>query len=773
MMGRGETGDPEKTRRPTASSGTIPTCENPVTRPVIEPGSPWLVEPRTIDLHYPSVFLEPPSANIILRLFMRAPSFSILAVLSCLRYDHGNSRCLLPPRSLLLKRFKFLLAFFPPPPPPQIVPSLEASTCWELFCANEEYSPSPRISRYLVLDNHLWASDTAVHLVIGCSREVSMEQYWNEGAWKTGDRRQNPPTSGSGIVRHDSHFGKFVVNRPGIEPGSPWWEASSLTAWPPEEAANHLYFGLVAESGAQVRTASKNTLCTRRRLRPLRKIRNRQTSNFLVSTPSKDWANIRWRANKRSRASGKSCLAERGNKTQGRALTFSARYILASGFCSGRVLHAGVDWDKGGGARRGRHPRSETNLRHKSFSCTLGDDTSLLPFRGTNGAKASRAPLHRSPENSFPFSVHATREVSVPAEKWLTPKAVLQAPSRTAGFTQFHTLSSIQATNTSLAVVPQSSVIVHISLSSSTLDEVASVKRLPAAGPRQYTFRLRPPPRIVSNSRDASRRAEMPASFTRTFLRRRQTHRNLQQGRGAVTQAWRRASRQPDGRCPLFTSFPETGGGGGRVQEATSLSARERGEVRDWHDRRRDHLPAQTAVQITYIEDGNLAMEEGRWKVQSYSAPNHGRNSRNPFKNPCVFPYEVEGKRGGGVLLQRTVCRRGVEEIACDGRAGGKCRATRAPMSCGVPSRTLGEIRPPGLPDAHGPSSQHIPVHPLNSSASTAGRRRDCDIIQVAAVNYALSCWASDGAASGSAWGRGMVEMSHTPPNWTTHRAPV
>ncbi|KAJ8882931.1 hypothetical protein PR048_014770 [Dryococelus australis] len=30
-----------KTRRPTASSGTIPTCENPVTRPVIEPGSPW------------------------------------------------------------------------------------------------------------------------------------------------------------------------------------------------------------------------------------------------------------------------------------------------------------------------------------------------------------------------------------------------------------------------------------------------------------------------------------------------------------------------------------------------------------------------------------------------------------------------------------------------------------------------------------------------------------------------------------------------------------
>ncbi|KAJ8889570.1 hypothetical protein PR048_009069 [Dryococelus australis] len=32
---------PKKTRRPKASSSTIPTCENPVTRPGIEPASPW------------------------------------------------------------------------------------------------------------------------------------------------------------------------------------------------------------------------------------------------------------------------------------------------------------------------------------------------------------------------------------------------------------------------------------------------------------------------------------------------------------------------------------------------------------------------------------------------------------------------------------------------------------------------------------------------------------------------------------------------------------
>ncbi|KAJ8893618.1 hypothetical protein PR048_006218 [Dryococelus australis] len=39
--GRGRLEFPEKTRRPTASSGTILTCESPMTRPGIEPGSPW------------------------------------------------------------------------------------------------------------------------------------------------------------------------------------------------------------------------------------------------------------------------------------------------------------------------------------------------------------------------------------------------------------------------------------------------------------------------------------------------------------------------------------------------------------------------------------------------------------------------------------------------------------------------------------------------------------------------------------------------------------
>ncbi|KAJ8891902.1 hypothetical protein PR048_004458 [Dryococelus australis] len=43
--------------------------------------------------------------------------------------------------------------------------------------------------------------------------------------------RENPPTNG--IVRHDSHVQKSEVTWPGIEPASPWWEASRLTAQPP------------------------------------------------------------------------------------------------------------------------------------------------------------------------------------------------------------------------------------------------------------------------------------------------------------------------------------------------------------------------------------------------------------------------------------------------------------------------------------------------------------------------------------------------------------
>ncbi|KAJ8897801.1 hypothetical protein PR048_003151 [Dryococelus australis] len=61
--------------------------------------------------------------------------------------------------------------------------------------------------------------------------EASIEQRLNEGAGETIDPREDSPING--IVRHDSHMRKSGVTRPGIEPGSPMWEASSLTTIPP------------------------------------------------------------------------------------------------------------------------------------------------------------------------------------------------------------------------------------------------------------------------------------------------------------------------------------------------------------------------------------------------------------------------------------------------------------------------------------------------------------------------------------------------------------
>ncbi|KAJ8872350.1 hypothetical protein PR048_025954 [Dryococelus australis] len=47
------------------------------------------------------------------------------------------------------------------------------------------------------------------------------------------ERKKNPPTSG--IVWRGSHLRKYpAVTRPGIKPGSLWWEASRLTARPPQ-----------------------------------------------------------------------------------------------------------------------------------------------------------------------------------------------------------------------------------------------------------------------------------------------------------------------------------------------------------------------------------------------------------------------------------------------------------------------------------------------------------------------------------------------------------
>ncbi|KAJ8869232.1 hypothetical protein PR048_030804 [Dryococelus australis] len=193
---------------------------------------------------------------------------------------------------------------------------------------------------------------------------------------------------------------------------------------------------------------------------------------------------------------------------------------------------------------------------------------------------------------------------------------VLQAPSRTVDFTRrFHTLASIQATNTSLAVVPQSPVVVHTSLLSRTLGQTASVKDCQPLG----CGVLRPPPRIFPNSRDASRRAEEPASLTRTFLRRCQTRRNLQQGKGAMTQVRRAEQRDsPTGRCPLFTGFP------GRGRERVGLRLR-RGAA--------ESAPAASRQSWSRNNPTNPTRQPQHDKIRVAVSENQGHSEVSPTKS--------------------------------------------------------------------------------------------------------------------------------------------
>ncbi|KAJ8876075.1 hypothetical protein PR048_023984 [Dryococelus australis] len=58
-----------------------------------------------------------------------------------------------------------------------------------------------------------------------------MGRQWNARAGETGVPREN--SLASGIVQHDSTYEDPGVNPPGIEPVSPWWEASAITTVPP------------------------------------------------------------------------------------------------------------------------------------------------------------------------------------------------------------------------------------------------------------------------------------------------------------------------------------------------------------------------------------------------------------------------------------------------------------------------------------------------------------------------------------------------------------
>ncbi|KAJ8869202.1 hypothetical protein PR048_030774 [Dryococelus australis] len=81
-------------------------------------------------------------------------------------------------------------------------------------------------------------------LVTSCGRgdwlirsRLAKTRVWSSAGIKGRGKREipekNPPTNG--IVRHDSHMRESRVTRSGIGLGSPWWEASRLTAQTPNE----------------------------------------------------------------------------------------------------------------------------------------------------------------------------------------------------------------------------------------------------------------------------------------------------------------------------------------------------------------------------------------------------------------------------------------------------------------------------------------------------------------------------------------------------------
>ncbi|KAJ8870597.1 hypothetical protein PR048_029620 [Dryococelus australis] len=95
----GETGDPEKTRRPAASSGTIPTCENPVTRPGIEPSSPWW-EASVLTAQPPWSPKILAKGNFVFKVIFRYSPYSFGFSLEDARCQHYNKplvRLLAPP----------------------------------------------------------------------------------------------------------------------------------------------------------------------------------------------------------------------------------------------------------------------------------------------------------------------------------------------------------------------------------------------------------------------------------------------------------------------------------------------------------------------------------------------------------------------------------------------------------------------------------------------------------------------------------------------------
>ncbi|KAJ8880250.1 hypothetical protein PR048_016716 [Dryococelus australis] len=246
---------------------------------------------------------------------------------------------------------------------------------------------------------------------------------------------------------------------------------------------------------------------------------------------------------------------------------------------------------------------------------------------------------------TLPFSPTSVRSMSRESQC----SRVLQAPSRTVGFVcRFHTLSSIQDTNTSLAVVPQSPVVVHTSLSSRTLGHAASIKdcRPLGCGSASQSHQ-----NILALSPDSSK---PPAG---------------ERGRDASKTSSSATAR----RRPLFTGFPERvvrwqplGRGGPTLISGAAVGEKSEISVKAVHDkvstfyinRRKKSLllPAHILTgALSVMRPVKLATMDGKAVPYLNGMPGQSEHG--------VGTLVLVGIWGGVVDCGRAMCAQRAEEV--------------------------------------------------------------------------------------------------------------
>ncbi|KAJ8891477.1 hypothetical protein PR048_004005 [Dryococelus australis] len=215
MQGRGKRENHEKTRRPAASPSTIPTCESEGGEQEECEGGEQGSAPRKPDV--------PVGLDVVPRVSPLQHTAwvqsSQLGASSQWRTARESPTRLEGPVRL-------------PARSPLVLPTFQLDI--SKISILKEFSRYP--AEWLPKNSeHSYPSDQAERSTNGkeevlplynvdqnsCAKlreEIPYEKYGG------GDPRENPPTSG--ILRHETRLRQYGENRPGIEPGLTWWEAS-------------------------------------------------------------------------------------------------------------------------------------------------------------------------------------------------------------------------------------------------------------------------------------------------------------------------------------------------------------------------------------------------------------------------------------------------------------------------------------------------------------------------------------------------------------------